>query len=521
MRTVGWGLSVGRSGWASVDIGADAGQVAVSLRQAPRRAGSAVQVLRLAQAQAAADAAPQEIGADLARRVGAQGERLMLTLARGDYRLMVVPEPAVAPDEMPQALRWTLASQLEMPPEEADLGWMAIPGIAADATRTAQLYVAAAAQSLVNQHRAAMAKRAGLALRTVGIREAALRNIAGLYEREGEGLALMAVGERGVSLVFCEGGELVLDRYIEQPLAEWREADAEARTAIHERVALPVLRSVDHIGRSRAYRPVGRLLLAPMAEELGLFDYLAAQLPMQVERLDLAAHFDFERVPELRDPGTQARCLVALGAALRDVAPQGLAGRPGSASMNLLMRPRQPVSMALWGLGLMAVLALALGGYAWQLRSGVQDMRAQLAQGAQQVAQVKAEIETIRQREGSDAEVDALNRQVAALKPRAEGVRSLVDSLRTASLGRPEGYSDYLERLARISDPELWVTGVEVLDGGRRVKVAGRALNHEAVVRYARRLNESFESLGVTFNAVQMAPADTGSGKSGINFTLS
>ena len=153
-------------------------------------------------------------------------------------------------------------------------------------------------------------------------------------------------------------------------------------------------------------------------------------------------------------------------------------------------------------------------------------MRTQLDLGTQQLTQVKAEIEAIRQREGSDAEVAALSNEVQDLKPRAAAVKQLVDSLRTASLGRPEGYSDYLDRLARISDPELWVTSVAVLDGGRRVEVGGRAVRNEAVVRYARRLNESVESLGVKFNAVDIAPDAAAAGKAGnprglISFKLS
>jgi len=495
MQIAGRKVSFKGGSWVSVDIGADGGGVAVSLRQVHRRAGVSVQVLRYAQtATQAADAAD---AADLARRVGAQGERLSLTLARGNYRLLVVPEPTVTSEEMPQTLRWTLAPQLDLPPEEADLGWLRIPGVGADAVRTAQLYVAVAQQSLIDTYRTALAKRAGLALRTVDVRETALRNIAALLERDGESLALLAVCEQGVSMVFVEGGELLLDRFIEQPLGEWRAANAEARQKIFERIALPVLRSVDHIGRSRVHKPVGCVLIAPVAEELGLFQSLAEQLPMPVERLDLAAYFDFSRTPELREPAAQARALVALGAGLR-------AGHV--AQMNLLMRPKQPMGMGLWALGLTAVMLVGLAGYAWQLRATVQSQQVELDQGVRDLAQVKNEIEAIRQREGTDAEVEALNQQVADLKPRAAAVKSLVDSLRTASLGRPEGYSDYLERLARISDPELWVTGVVVLDGGRRVEVSGRALRNEAVVRYAKRLNESFEPLGVKFNAVEMSP---------------
>ena len=60
------------------------------------------------------------------------------------------------------------------------------------------------------------------------------------------------------------------------------------------------------------------MLVAPEPEGLGLCEYLATHLPVQVERLQLSQVFDMNKVPALaQSPALQARCLVALGAVLR------------------------------------------------------------------------------------------------------------------------------------------------------------------------------------------------------------
>jgi len=152
----------------------------------------------------------------------------------------------------------------------------------------------------------------------VDIRETALRNIAGALERPGEGLALVSADAEGVGMVFTHQGSLYLDRYIEQPLAEVRAADAATRIRLHERIALQLMRSIDVIGRSYPFMPVTRVVVAPALEALGLLEFLTEHLPLTVEPLDLNQVFDLGKVPALaQSSALQARCLVPLGAALR------------------------------------------------------------------------------------------------------------------------------------------------------------------------------------------------------------
>ena len=64
--------------------------------------------------------------------------------------------------------------------------------------------------------------------------------------------------------------------------------------------------------------PVAKLLLAPLPQEVGLQQYLAPNISVPVETIDLGAVMDFPGVPELKHAGRQSQCLAAIGAALRN-----------------------------------------------------------------------------------------------------------------------------------------------------------------------------------------------------------
>ena len=201
--------------------------------------------------------------------------------------------------------------------DDLNLAWMRIPTEEQLPARPKRLYAVTTPKAALAERLAAW-RQAGVKPRVVDIRETALRNIAGALERPGEGLVLVSADTGGVGMVFTHQGSLYLDRYIEQPLAELRAADPETREAMHQRIAQQLLRSIDVVGRSYPFMPVTRVVVAPSPEALGLFEALAAQLPLPVEALDLGKIFDLSRVPALaQSPALQARCVVPLGAALR------------------------------------------------------------------------------------------------------------------------------------------------------------------------------------------------------------
>ena len=94
--------------------------------------------------------------------------------------------------------------------------------------------------------------------------------------------------------------------------------DAGQQEACRERITLELQRSLDHLDRQYHFITLAKLVLAPLAEAgSDLRDYLAANLYVPVETLDLDTLFDFSAVAELRQPAQQQRYFLTLGAALR------------------------------------------------------------------------------------------------------------------------------------------------------------------------------------------------------------
>jgi hypothetical protein len=56
----------------------------------------------------------------------------------------------------------------------------------------------------------------------------------------------------------------------------------------------------------------------------------------------------------------------------------------------------------------------------------------------------------------------------------------------------------------------LWLTNVEIRDGGKAIKISGRALNNAAALNYGRNLNAAFAARGARFTTLEMAPVTIG-----------
>lgn len=298
-------------GWSALDISADGALHAVSMRRGP--AGRA-QVLKCAHRKAglAVDQAVLEV----AHQVALPGFPWVLALERGDYQMLVLPEPAVLPEEMERSLRWALGAMIDYPIDEAHITWLQIPTSELQPKRARQVYAIVARHALV-QSQQALFQKCKLNLQAVDVRETAQRNIAALLETKGESLGLLHIAPTGIHITFTYDGELYLDRFIKQPLDAMLAADTAQRQEMFERIALQVSRSVDFITRNFPFMQVQRLVLAPLPQQIGMRDYLAANLSLPVERLDLAQIFDLALTPELALPDNACRYFIALGTALR------------------------------------------------------------------------------------------------------------------------------------------------------------------------------------------------------------
>lgn len=178
------------------------------------------------------------------------------------------------------------------------------------------VYAVAASASTVGavMHDYAVAK---LPLEAIDIPELAQRNVAALFETENRGLAFLHLDESGGLLTITYRGELYAVRKIEISAAQLADADPDRRAQLLERVMLELQRTLDNFDRQYSFISVAGLLVASCPEVSELQSYLAENLYVPVQRMDLATVCDFPAVPELRDVARQAQCLPVIGAALR------------------------------------------------------------------------------------------------------------------------------------------------------------------------------------------------------------
>ena len=252
----------------------------------------------------------------LAKSLNSSGNQWLYTLRRPDYKILVLPEPAVLPTEMEQSLRWALANQVDYPLDDAVVAWMKIPTTEQLPNRPTHVYVMVARRDAVAQTEQLFTD-AGLALAAVDVHETAQRNIANLVGQPGEGVGLLRIGRDGVQFTVSFNGELYLDRFVEESLYGDSTLDPESEQRALERIALQVQRSLAFVERNMPFITLGRVLIAPLPRPMALGKTITEYLNLPVEALDLANYLDCSLVPELLQEKNQAIYFTALGAALR------------------------------------------------------------------------------------------------------------------------------------------------------------------------------------------------------------
>lgn len=241
------------------------------------------------------------------------------TLLRApDYQLLSLEAPNVPPEELKTAIGWRLKDMIDFPVAEATIDVFDIPPDHNAPVRGQSVFAVAARNGAVSA-RQGLYGGANVPLSVIDIPEMAQRNIATLLETPGRGLAMLSFDGDGGLLTVNFNTELYLSRRIDVKLDQLREASDEQRAQYHDKITLELQRSFDHFERQFHFINVARLVLAPTGVD-GLHGYLADNLYMPVESLDLSAVFELSDVPQLQDAASQARFFLTLGAALRQEA---------------------------------------------------------------------------------------------------------------------------------------------------------------------------------------------------------
>ncbi len=240
------------------------------------------------------------------------------TLLNGnDYQLLSVDAPNVQPDELKTAIRWRLKDMLDYHIDDATIDVLDIPADKNAPSRNHSMYAVAAKNQVIKQRQDLFAE-AKVPLSVIDIPEMAQRNVSALMEPEGRGIAFLSFDTQGGLLTVSYLGELYLSRRIDVPLAQLAQGDAGQQTACFERVTLELQRSLDHFDRQYHFIAVAKLVLGPIGPSgAALQAYLASNLYVPVECLDLRDIMDMSNVPDLKETEAQQRFLMAVGCALR------------------------------------------------------------------------------------------------------------------------------------------------------------------------------------------------------------
>ncbi len=280
--------------------GAEAGRPAVDLCETYRCEGGELNTLRR-----------------LRKSHGLDRYRSTLCLGFADYQFLQVEAPNVPDEEMKDALRWGLKERVDFPVDQATLDVMDVPAGKDEQARSRFKFVAIARNEVIGRH-VRLFQEAGIELAAIDIPEMAQRNLAALYEPEDRAVAMLGFSDQGGLLTFTWRGRLLSSRHIDVSLQQLDGADEAQRAAMFERVGLELQRSLDSFERQMTFVSLDKLVVAPLADDIGLTGYLAENLYVGVMAAKLDEVLDLQKVPELRRTGLQAQRLMLLGSALRE-----------------------------------------------------------------------------------------------------------------------------------------------------------------------------------------------------------
>ncbi|MEA5097070.1 MAG: agglutinin biogenesis protein MshI [Burkholderiaceae bacterium] len=238
-------------------------------------------------------------------------------LSLGEYQMLSLEAPAVAPEELKSAVRWRLKDMLDYHVDDATIDVLSVPGEKGAGSRSDSLFAIAARNQMIQQ-RQTIFDNAKLPLRVIDIPEMAQRNMAALLEPERTALVVLSLNAEGMLVTVTFGGELYLVRQIAVTAAQLQQADSQETAELHERIALELQRTIDHFDRQYQSIPVSQLVLAPMGQGAELLqDYLSTNMHIPVSLLELGSILDLSRSPELKQVEMQQRFFLVIGAALR------------------------------------------------------------------------------------------------------------------------------------------------------------------------------------------------------------
>lgn len=425
-------------------------------------------------------------------------------LASGTYQILPVEAPNVPAEELKTAVRWRLKDQLDYPVDEATLDIMNIQQDQNSPAKNQPMYAVTARSKSIEQCQALFGQ-AKIPVRVIDIPEMAQRNIATLLQTEGRGVVLLSFNTEGGLLTITFADTLYLSRRIDVTLAQLAQPSMEKKNACHEKITLELQRSLDYVDRQYNFITLSKLVIAPLGDAgTGLQEYMAANLYIPAEILNLETVLDFSKVPELKKPEQQQRYFMAIGTALRDEAQTSI-----SLYNPLLLKQKShfPAYTMLQSLGLILLATLLFYGYGWHY---ITEMEGQATQGLALHDSTQAQLTQLIATAGSHTASKILENEVAKSDTQIRARRQILEIIKKGDLGNTQGFSEYLRALSRQTTDGLWVTRFQVSGTGDNMTISGRTLRPDQVPVFIHHLKQEKIMTGKTFETLEMhTPAVT------------
>jgi len=391
-----------------------------------------------------------------------------------DYQILLVESPKVPTDELKAAIRWRIKDLLEYHIDDATVDVFEVRA-EGDAKGSAKAMYAVATPNEVVQKRIALFQGARVPLKVIDIPEMAQRNIAALFESPDKATAMLAFSSWGGMLTISFRGELLLTRRLEVTSVQL--GQREHGDHYRERVATEITRSLDIFDRQRLSVGVGELLLAPLPQDPELEQFLRTRLYVPVVARRIAASHGF-------CGRRRAHCRGAVGVFLP--VRRGLAGRgEGAVSQQInLFNPlflekkkyfsavtmTQALGLIVLGMAVFYVFAF------WQDRNlarQIGESGRAYEQQKQQFAKIAAELSPEKREAQLDQDLRSIEAAIAC------GGRSW--GARNGRSGWSRRILEYLRAFARQTVQGLWLTSIQIAEGGGQLTMSGRALQADLV----------------------------------------
>lgn len=222
---------------------------------------------------------PSQLARRLAERVfdlELTGLPCHVVLSASDYSLQLVDAPDVPQADLSSAVKFQIRDSLTVPLADAEVQVFAVPE-SAYRQQGPMLYAAAAHRGRILEIRDSVLE-SDLDLKTIDIRETAMRNLATRLADDQNGLACLDVREGQARLLLTKSGEIFLCRQLTTQIDQSQMAGP-AWTDIFQRFLVEIQRSFDYFENQMGQGQVLKLLLAPVP---GVTNQLLEQLNLNL-----------------------------------------------------------------------------------------------------------------------------------------------------------------------------------------------------------------------------------------------